>query len=147
MKTKLQAKVEARNKVIAEYNRLAPILQENFAPLVGKKIMKSDGLMEKYRNLVPKTESGIMYLHRSDYSLVFIIKVNVSHEPCGCIYDELSLYVGKIQNNNLAEILPVELIDKVYTVEQVLAMRKRVEKADKELRDAQAELVSFGIWD
>jgi len=50
--TILEARVAARNEVNAEVNRLGPIIIANFTPLVGQKIMKQGGLMEKYKSEV-----------------------------------------------------------------------------------------------
>lgn len=148
-KTILEARVAARNEVNAEVNRLAPILLANFSPLVGQKIMKQTGLMEKFKDLVPATTTHHMYRLQSDYSLAFVVKSTAGTVDGGCVYEEEeAVYIGELRGGLfLDKMCNFQLRRTDYTVEGVIQIRKEVSAAEEALSKLSSGLHPFGKYD
>lgn len=154
MKTKtiLESRIAARNLANAEANRLAPIFRANFAPLVGQKIMKVGGLMAKYEKLVPEITKhpNLLHMYRypgMGYTLNYVVKACVEHEPCGCSYEEVSIYVGELRDGVLTKLMDWEDRPTDFTVEQITQARKACDEARKALHKAESGLFGFGEYD
>lgn len=150
MKTQLQAKIEARNIVNAEHNRLLPLMRAAFAPLVGKKVLKVDGtLLGTLKDVVPACSPAILnsYKLNSNYSLAFVVRACVSDVGNVCAYDEATIYVGNLDGQNLASLIEPQPLPVGYTEAQVLAARAELREAQEALRKAESKLASFGEYD
>src|SRR6186713_1736464 len=74
---RMEALIQATNKVNALANELQPILLARFSPFVGCKILKADGqLMKKLSDLIPSYKAfednyacDCLYAPQSDYTL------------------------------------------------------------------------------
>jgi hypothetical protein len=149
MKTALQAKIEARNIANRIANELALSLAQSFAPLVGKKVLKIGGLMEKYKSLVPSDMPGAfqIYRHPSDYSLDFIVRTCINWGDHFCTYDQACACVGKLTDGVLTEIVTHQPLRTDYTEKEVSEAREALKVAEKALREAQSKLSGFGEYD
>jgi hypothetical protein len=152
MKTTLEAKVEARNLVAVEHNRLLPLLAAAFAPLVGQKILKVDGtLLEKYKNIAPLapffTKELSIYRLSSSYSLAFVVKACVLCDRGGYVYDEATVYVGELDGAVLKALIAPQPLPTGYTVEKVLEARKALEAAKAAFSKAESAVWPFGSYD
>jgi hypothetical protein len=152
MKTTLEAKVEARNLVAAEHNRLLPLLAAAFAPLVGQKILKADGsLMEKVivKVMAPVVPSAGIQIYKlsSNYSLAFVVKACVLCDKGGCVYDEATVYVGELDGSTLKALIAPQPLPTGYTVAGVLEARKNLEAAKAAFSKAESAVWPFGSYD
>jgi len=159
--SKLAAKVAAVNNVRATINKIAPEIIAAFAPLVGKKIMKQAGLMEKYKPLLPQVGSGrgadiMMYRYPSDYSLCFTVKDCQMLAGCGCVYHEETFYVGDLERGGYGATVEAGTLKKMYeftpmkcdyTNADVLTAREAVHSAKEALSACQSKLHPFGEHD
>ena len=148
-KNKLAAKVFAVNAVNAEINRIAPLFLEAFRPLVGQKIMKVGGVMEKFAKLIPARSPSIHHFYRnpSDYTLSFTVKDCQSLEGYGCVYYEGTFYVGDVPNGVLSKLYEFTPLRTDYTEAEILEARAEVEAAKNSVLTAQHKLFSFGEYD
>lgn len=150
MKTQLQAKIEARNIVNAEHNRLLPLMRAAFAPLVGKKVLKVDGtLLGTLKDVVPACSPVILNSYKlgSNYSLAFVVRACVSDTGNVCAYDEATIYVGNLNGQNLESLIEPQYLPTGYTEQQILDARKAVKEAKEVLSRAESKLASFGEYD
>jgi hypothetical protein len=110
--TPLEARVKAANSCREVASKLYEPLTKVFTDLIGKKICKTDGtLLEKYKKnlenvLIPNTHELSIYRHHSDYSLAWSIRACVLNGNSGCYYDEVTLYIGVLNDQVLTEICP-----------------------------------------
>jgi len=163
--TQLEAKVDARNRLNKAANDILPLLIANFTPLVGQKIMKASGLMEKYKGLVPTTFAPTgdppeirITCNPSNYSFSFNIRTesfynhnNPKYGYGACVhYEEDIIYVGEFLNNaglvleKMCEHRPRKTD---YNVEAVKAIRLEADRAEKLARDTEAACYPFGRYD
>ncbi len=153
IKTALQAKVEARNLLNAEYNRLLPILQSRFATLVGQKILRVNGsLMGKFSGLRPEVASPFqIWRNSSKYSLSFGLRICMMYGESkteGCHYDEVTLYVGDLFGQFLKGLLKTtQTLRTDFSETEILAARRDLEEANKAARLANSKLAGFGEYD
>lgn len=152
--TKIAAHVAAVNAVHAELNRVMPLLINRFAPLVGQKIMKTGGLMEKYKSLLPAITGQDLSIYRntSAYSLSYTVKAsfcaaagsgNYSHG----IYYEQTGYVGNLDGYLLKDLYTFTPFRCDYTEAYVLTSRQGVKDAEAALSKAKSALNPFGMYD
>lgn len=148
----LEAKVMAANSCRDFANRLFPRMKNLFEPFIGQQIFKMDGpLMAKFQKLVdtldlPNTVDLQVYRHVSDYSLAWTVK-SCAHTNGHAYYDYVTVYVGDVEQRVLKAMCTAPEFRTDYTAEKVREARKRVEKAKKELSDANGELFPFGEYD
>lgn len=150
MNENLKAKVEARNVVNAEHNRLLPILAAAFKPFVGQKILKVDGsLLAKFENLVPQTGGKIFsaFKQNSNYTLSFVLRSCVNDSVGGCAYDQATVYVGNICGGTLESLIDPQPLRADYTVEDVLKARQALKEAKQAVDRANSNLAGFGEYD
>jgi len=153
MKTILEAKVEAKNRLYVAYNNLVSACIAAFTPFVGQKVMKADGLMKKFADLVPKAPSPDfhVYLNRSNYTLGWIINIDVTYffrnGDQRSHRDEICLYIGDLKNGVLTKTLDFKPLEYGFSVEKILVARERFNKAKKEFDAAKSALGSFGEYD
>lgn len=158
--TPLEAKVDARNRLNAASNNVLPLLIANFTPLVGQKIMKANGIMEKYRGLVPKLseatgdQPGVsLALNPSNYSFSFRLNTgnwykhrNPANGPC-IHYEEDIIYVGDFTNNGglyLFKVCEFQPHKTDYSVAEVLIKRRTADELESMFRAAESDCFPFG---
>lgn len=150
-KTTLEAKVEARNLVAVEHNRLLTVLAAAFAPLVGQKILKADGsLLAKFESLAPRAVGGPLfsiYKLSSAYSLAFVVRSRVNCGDHGCVYDEATVYVGDLDGAVLKGLIAPQPLPTGYTVAGVLEARKNLAAAKEAFSKAESAVWPFGSYD
>lgn len=148
---KLRAAVAAVNKANAAAHKLYAQLSERFAPLVGQKILKADGsLMAKFEPLVadlPNSTALSTYRYRSNYSLVYVVKVCEPLPPHGCTYHESSVYVGELDGQTLKSIAPPFVGRYDFTEEEITEKRAALTAAEEAVSAAQSALIPFGAHD
>jgi hypothetical protein len=171
----LPSKIVARNAANAISAVLLPSLLTFWGRYQGKKIFKADGsLMASVKaefeiwqsDNIPDTRRINFYRNRRDeYSLSFYLQIDSFYKARG--YEargdtssnrvEQFLGVGEYERNLngfgatqvLAKIGTFNHgeFDKRYNAETIVAARKRVEAAKKELSQAESELGGFGTYD
>ena len=156
-KSCLEAKVTAKNLANATILEVLPKVIEALRPFVGKKVFnQGNTLSQKARAALPELPNSHEvqgWYRTSDYSLTVCIKVSClypdrSGEYHMCTYQEASAFVGEIHNFDLKSVFEGPWTLRTdYTARAIEAARERVKVADKELREAQASLESFGEHD
>lgn len=152
MNARLTARVKARNLANKMANELSRKYAEAFAPFIGKQIDKVDGdFLEKVKKIVPADPNvpGVStYRNKTRYDLVFYVKVCVNVEGEGtCVYEEQSMYIGKLDGQVLTALTPRPDRPTDYSVEKVLALRKAYEAAKNAASEAESALFPFGEYD
>jgi hypothetical protein len=155
--TILEARVDARNRVNAEANRLGPLLVAAFTPLVGQKIMKADGIMEKFKHIIPVPLQGFdLFRPSSKYTLQFTVRTTgwYKHPTPGygnsVVYEEESIYIGEWQNNGglvLEKVYSFDPRRTDWTPEIVRNLRRARLEAESAMRHAESHLGPFGNYD
>ncbi len=145
----LPAHVKAVNRAHTIANHLQPLLQAAVKPWIGKQIYKIDGsLFAKFEKsldgLLPNDSKVITYRYRSEYSLMWIVKVSEPTGDCGCLYYEASMYIGKVSKGVLESLCDLHHYREDFTVEEVQARRNAYEAAKKALLAATSDLYPFG---
>ena len=147
----LESRVKAVNRAGEYANTLHSSLVEKFRPLLGLKIVKADGsLLAKYAHLVkdlPHKAELTVYRHHSVYSLAWTVKTCESIEDCGCVYHEVTVYVGNLRGDTLTELSEPQNYRTDYTAEEVEAKREAYRKAKEVAENALSALYPFGEFD
>lgn len=145
----LTAKVAAVNRANEYATRLYAALVEQFAPLVGQKILKADGtLLAKYAGLVPNlpcTPDLHVYRHSSDYSLAWTVKTCEFMPPNGCMYHEVTVYVGDLRGQTLEKMAIHPFAGRTdFSVEEITGKRAAYESAKRVADELRNDLYPFG---
>lgn len=148
----LDARIKARNRANLEATRLYWALAEAFTPLVGTAVVKNDGgILHKHMKRMPEFPRGgpvTVYRNNSSYSLSWTVKVCISiGDSWGCVYEEATVYVGKMDGNVLTEIDSAFEGRTDFTAEEILEKREAYEVARKAYDDARSALCPFGEHD
>jgi len=151
MNKSLKPKVEAVNRANKYMNELAVKLVAFFGPLVGKEILKADGsLLAKYAKQLsevvtfPNTVDLLVYRNPSRYTLSWVVKTCQPIEgECGCLYHEVTLYVGDLDGQTLKALLPFTPQKTDYSAEKVEALRGEVKKAKDKYENLKRGLFPF----
>lgn len=152
--TALAAQVAAWNRANAEANKLAVQLAEIFKPFIGKKVICNGGsLTKKASALVPSDEwnkDGSLRVWQScgSYKLCFMVKAREQHDKgegyCGSHYAVTYVTVGELKEHDLVNVhTPCTDRRTDYTVAEILAKRKAVQKAEQAFHDARSALSPF----
>lgn len=149
---KLTAKVAAVNRANEYAARLYAALADNFAPLVGQKIIKADGtLLAKYEKLLPVLACSPdlhVYRHSSDYSLAWTVKTCEFMPPHSCMYHEVTVYVGDLRGATLEKMTVHPFTGRTdYSVEEITGKRLAAESAKKVADELRSDLYPFGEED
>ncbi len=151
-KSKLEARVAAVNKANAYAPKLHAMLTEALTPFVGQKILKVGGLVQKAKQAIDALNlpygSGLNVTRNSNnYSISFNIQACETFNDCAYYYDT-AVYVGELNNNDLAKLTPINGTYKSdYTEAEVLAKREAFKAAEKEYDKAKSALGPFGEYD
>ena len=142
----LAARVVATNKAHKYAVELQSKLRAAFAPLVGQKILKADGsLLAKYETLAPQCAGNDLhvYRHNSNYSLAWCVKACESVPPHGCVYYEVTAYVGDLEGQVLKSLSPALELRSDYTVKEIEGKIAAYEAAKKAADTARSEVYPF----
>lgn len=151
--SELKAKIAAVNKANKLANKMYPILAKVFEPLVGQKVLKSDGrtLLSKVEKLLPELPDASnlhVYMHTSAYHLAWIVKGSEQIEgKYGCVYHEVVVYIGLLQGSTavLQEMCkPMSLLRTDYALEEVEANRLLARQAKEAYEQARNACFPFG---
>jgi hypothetical protein len=145
----LTAKVAAVNRANEYATRLYTALAEKFAPLVGQKILKADGtLLAKYAGLVPTLPCSPdlhVYRHSSNYSLAWTVKTCEFMPPNGCMYHEVTIYIGYLQGATLEKMISTPFTGRTdFSVEEIIGKRAAYESAKRVADELRNDLYPFG---
>ena len=152
MASTLPAKIKAVNRAneygVKLYQELEPI----FRPLVGQSILNKNGtLAKRFAKLLPElpcTTDLHVYRGDSNYSLAWCVKTcEMNGDGYGCVYHEITVYIGNIRGDVLTEICSPFTARTDYTAEEVHANREKYESAKKLADDARSKLYPFGEYD
>lgn len=163
---KLEASVFATNEAHKEARKLYELLVPIFRPLVGTKILKADNsFTQKVEKLIPKFPYGSalrITLHNyRTYSLAWDVKCSAEYQEEYydryddkmtvrevTLYRDCTVYIGKMESGVLKEICPPSEYHRTdYTVEEVLAARKKFKEAEEVYNAAKSALGLFGEYD
>lgn len=149
MNEKLTAKVEAINKANARFNELAPKIQAALQPFIGKKARTVTGsatakLGEVVRSFNKTEEKHRVYISVQSFGVYMEITtwVEGAHYP---FKQEGSL--ARISDGVMTEMFTLTPRRTDYTVEEILANREALEKAEELARDMESKLREFGKYD
>lgn len=145
-RTNTEAMVECVNRINATTNEIEVKLREAFAPLVGKTILKNDHtLMKKYEHLKPKgSGSTQIWQFKSSFDLCF--QVRGSETGIHANYHSCYASIGSIVDGVLVRIYTEKSNRRTdWSVEEVVAARFAIRKAEDELLDAKRALGPFYI--
>ena len=150
--TKLEARIEARNRGNKAATELYIALLPVMAPYVGKKIKNADGsLVAKLKNevdnvLAPFRAKNQVYQGSFSYSLSFVVKVCIQSDGCA-YYDEVSVYLGELSGAILSKVCEPYQRKTDYKAEDVIKAREEVSRARKVMQAAEIGLQGFGEYD
>jgi len=152
--TKLEAKVAAVNKANAYAMHLYGILAEILTPLVGTKILKTDGYLtkavEKLFPVLPNTRELMVYKLSSSgiNTLAFGVK---TCEPVqngeSYVHHETTVYIGNLDGQTLIEIGTPFIARPNYTAQEIIERRDAYKKLQEAADDARYALRPFGVSD
>ena len=158
MNNRLTLKVKAVNFANQYAKVLFYQLSPYFSQFVGQKIEKVDGtLLKKIADNLPNINqadgrpdglhvSFMTYRNNSRYTLSYVAKVCVSGSD-GCAYHEATAYIGNLEDGVLKDCKfgePSYRTD--WTPEEVTHGRGLVEKARRELSEAESAIREFGQY-
>lgn len=149
----LAAKVAAVNNANRYANALHPLLTEALAPFIGCKVIKVDGSLLKTIQAAlptfPNTVPLSVYRGSSGYSLYWVVKTCEGIAPHGCVYHEVSVYVGKLNGQTLEswDGCKWEPHRTDWTPDEVAELREKAEKAKRAASDAESAVHEFGMYD
>ena len=148
----LNAKVKAVNTAHAVANEWFPKLREYFAPFVGKQVFKKEGgFLEKVKKGMPKFPNDtkvMIYRHTYDYSLAFTVKTCEMCSQHGCLYFDVTFYVGTLDHGVLTKLADTENKFRTdFTAAEVTQKRAAYEAAKKLADTARSNLYPFGEMD
>lgn len=145
---RLECKVKAVNAAHECGRMLFNELVEIFTPLVGEKVEKQDGdLLSKIKLLIPDFSDGdrmYVFKNHSKYSLSWTVKACCVAASNICIYHDISVYIGDLENGVLTKVYPSFDARSDYTVEEVIRNREAYFKARQIANDARSLLFPFG---
>ena len=159
--TRIEAVVAARNRINAEINQILPKAITNFTPLIGKKIMKIGGLLEKYKSFTPVATDGIrLSLNQSDYSLSYNISLEEKFKgrrhwtgdgSCGdnlnYLKQEAYFVIADLEYSSIKKMSEHTPWRTDYTVEELLAAKAMIQEAELLLSKGKAKLLPFTLID
>lgn len=158
-KTRLQAKVQARNLANGTALVYAPIILEALKPFLGKAIVLQTGC--KSAKLCKALEALNLPegIHGDGSVQIFIkaerhwfraeVRVCVHHDR-GCVYESQTINLGDIDGATLKAIAEAPSADYCrtdYSAEEILAARAAVKSVREELQQAERRLAGFGEHD
>jgi len=142
MSEKLINRIRAVNETNAFAYEVYTILVPLLTPFVGKKVLKSDGTLQKSVNEALKdkpSHSNIRtWWERSNYSMDLRIS--------GRGYD-FSFRIGNVTDQILTGISTFHKERTDYTVEEILNTRKMLSEAKRVVHQLQSDLNAFGEYD
>jgi hypothetical protein len=162
--TQLAAKVAARNRVGKLALEQLPNMISALQPFIGKKVLNQGAVISaKVRAALPdypQPEDGgcagfsdHWYYRGSKYSISVEFRTCESYRTTlgnECVtYAEESFTIGEIEGDswNLKATRNGQTAKTSWTVEEVQGLRVKVQKAQDDLYDAQAELWPFEMFD
>lgn len=158
MNNRTTLKVKAVNLANQYAKVLFHQLNPYFAQFVGQKIEKTDGsLLKKVADNLPNINqadgrpdglhvSFMTYRNNSRYTLSYVAKVCVSGNG-HCAYHEATAYIGDMDGGVLKNVKYTEPEGRTdWTEDEVIRGRGLVEKARRELSDAESHIREFGQY-
>ena len=157
IKTRLQAKVEARNLVNAAALEHGPCIIAALAPFIGQPVKNLSG--EKTAKLVKalvalglpdsmlNTVQVIVRVDSSWFRAEFQSRVSTADHTA---YGRQTVPLGDLFGRTLTKLAPPPTASYCrtdYTAEEILAARRKVEVAREALRDVECGLCGFGEHD
>lgn len=157
---KLEARIQARNRVHQEILERAPMMIEALRPFVGKKVRNVTGcLSDKVTKALPESvnQSGLVcvmfYYETTRYCIRVCMKVSqgwVDHH--GCVYAEASHTLADLDEQtgdlkNVREFPLPEYFRTDYTAAEILEKRAAYDKAKEAANHAEYALAFFGRYD
>lgn len=149
MTNRVQAAVDAVNKVNRAANELSAAAAEALKPMIGKQVLKASGqLTERAKKLLPaELACGCQWWSEVMNSRATIWLTVRGHVTRGdrAEYHKTSVVPGKCdpQTGKLVSLDAPEVRRTDYTVEEVQAKQKAIEDAREALRDAQSAVRPF----
>lgn len=160
-KSRLIARVEARNIANRTMRQVSVLMLEALRPLVGTKIKCTTGArtvkLEKAISSVLDTNLGIhpsarLWVNTDRYA--FRLSVSVSRPvegESGCVSEEATFYLGDMDGGAvltaLSNIPPDAAYPTDFHADTILAARDAVKDARAALNDAERGLCGFGEYD
>lgn len=157
-KTRLKARIEARNLANAAILEYAPKILAAIAPLVGELMRTKEG----YRSAkLQKALDGILCQVAGFPRIQCIVRpdtywfraafcVSVLCADGGSVYDTQTVNLGEMDGRTLKSVgeAPTPACYRTdYTAEEILAAREEVSIAKAAVRDAERKLCFFGEFD
>lgn len=154
----LAAKVKAVNSAHTHAKRVFALLAPVFAPFVGQQIETAPGpLLAKLKKLLPDlpdirgTSSIQVFRESSPYSLRWTVKACESVNPSGCVYYEVSVYIGDMRGGVFVKAYDaahsVDGWRTDYTAEEIAGKHAAVKAAEDALSEAKSALWPFNERD
>lgn len=143
----LKAKVAAVNLANFIALEVQRQLQATFAPLVGKPVVKADGmLLEKVKKLLPdlKWEGAEVNFRRGNYSLAWTVVAKVGVDDGSVVYHEITTHIGDLAEFTLVRLCGPLVVRSDYTVAGVMASQQRASAAKKIYEQVRDDCFPFG---
>lgn len=153
---KLEKKVHAVNEVqrlfLLNFNHVLPQLKQ----FVGQQIiLKSGSKSAKFKNAIsflneePKgfgtdyAKLHLTYLDISNYSVWLKISCSFKNNDTSCFYEDISMYIGEMQNGILTSIVEQAPELQKYDAEGIRTMLGLKKQVESQLSDLKSKLHKF----
>lgn len=146
----LEAKVKAQNDAAKRGNKLQAELQEAFAPLVGRKVVRAGGyLMQKYAKIgkFPATQSMEIHHRSNEYTLSWTVTATVSDNSGKRHCQTVVVPVGHIRDGILTELSDRLRHRENHTDEEVQSLRDEYQRLRERCSEIEIKLSEFGKQD
>lgn len=153
----LSQQVEARNRLNAKANELAPLLQEVLKPCIGSKVIK----VTPYRNWTKKVAEALdkvtsdlpsLYFDLHGYRLIYNIYDYNVYVDLDTTYRDVGETVGylkvefrlcSLDGDRLSAVEPITERRTDYTVQELTEKRTKLFELEQEVSELKSELREF----
>jgi hypothetical protein len=153
----LPQQVEARNRLNAKANELAPLLQEVLKPYIGSKVIKATPcrnwtkkVAEALDKVTPDLPSLYSYLHGYrltyniyDYSVYVDLDTTYRNVGEGVGYLKVEFCLCSLNGDHLSAVEPITERRTDYTVQELTEKRTKLLELEQQVSELKSELQEF----
>jgi hypothetical protein len=148
----LAQQVDARNRLNAKANELAPLLQEVLKPCIGSKVIKVTPYRSWTKKVADELRKSTEELHECGYRLTYNIyeynvfaTVDTTYRNVGETvgYLEVEFCLCSLTGDRLSAVDPITERRTDYTMEEVAEKRAKLLELEKQVNGLKSELREF----
>jgi hypothetical protein len=148
----LTQQVEARNRLNAKANELAPLLQEVLKPYIGSKIVKTTPYKQWTKKVADELRKATEKLYEHGYRLTYNIYEYSVYVDLGTTYRNVGETVGylkvefclcSLNGDHLSGVEPITERRSDYTVEEIASKRAELLVFEAQVSQLKSDLREF----